>query len=60
MEKHALKKEDEDHKDLAEALRAEDCHLDNWQEGRVPPGETRNASKGGFHGTFCHTYDSWG
>ena len=44
MEKQALKKGDEDHKALAEALRAEDDHLDNWQGGRVPPGETRNAS----------------
>jgi len=44
MEQHALKKGDAPHKALAEALRAEDCHLDNWQTGRVPPGETRNAS----------------
>ena len=29
MEKHALQKGDENHKALAEALRAEDCHLDN-------------------------------
>ena len=47
LEKHALelaKKGDEKHRALARKLRAEDCYLDNWQEGRVPPGETRNTS----------------
>ena len=44
LEKQAVRKGDEDHTAVAEALRAEDCHVDNWQQGRVPPGETRNAS----------------
>ena len=39
-----MRKGDEDHNAVAEALRAEDCHLDNWQQGRALPGETRNAS----------------
>ena len=29
---------------VAKVLKAEDPHLDNWQQGRVPPGETRDAS----------------
>ena len=29
---------------VAKVLKAEDAHLDNWQQGRVPPGETRDAS----------------
>ena len=37
-------KGDAPHRAVAEALNAEDEHLDNWQRGRVPPGETRNAS----------------
>ena len=47
LERHAQKKgEDGDaaHMSVAEALRAVDPHLDNWQLGRVPPGEVRDAS----------------
>ena len=44
LEKHARKKGDEAHMAVAKVLKAEDPHLDNWQQGRVPPGETRDAS----------------
>jgi hypothetical protein len=44
LEKHARQKGDEAHMAVAKVLKAEDPHLDNWQQGRVPPGETRDAS----------------
>ena len=46
LERHCTTKGDAPHRAVAEALKAEDEHLDNWQQGRVPPGETRDAAIG--------------
>ena len=54
LERHCATKGDEPHRAVAEALKAEDEHRDNWQQGRIPPGETRNASN--WQG---HTDQEW-
>ena len=57
LERHAQKKaEDGDasHMLVAEELRAADPHLGNWQVGKVPPGEVRDASN-----WVSHTDQEW-
>ena len=57
LERHAQKKgEDGDasHLSVAEALRAVDPHLANWQIGKVPPGEVRDVSN-----WVGHTDQEW-